>query len=814
MSGADAVTVEVVDGNELVCQASIGVPAVVADSRRAIDGSVAGACMADEKAVVWSGFDGSCGPAKDWGLLSSAVVPMSGNDGVPAVGVLTVASRRAAAFGDQERLALEMLAGIAGGFLAKAELLTVLERTGARYSALVEHLPGTAVMIFDQDLCLLFVAGPGTRLWDGIREVVAGRNLQDLVSPAELAILEPFCRAALVEPGTLDYTWEDTGLELHLAAVPIPNLDGEVDQLMVLVTDLTQTKADEAAREQAEDRYRTAFEAGPVGMSRTALTGRFEAVNEALCVLTGYTSEQLCASDFLSITHSDDIEPARHALASMVSGLTDVYRTEKRFIHADGHDIWIALSTAIVRDSDDRPLYFLSHYLDITDRKRFESQLHHLAEHDPMTGLPNRSSFKSTLNRHVATVARHGQSGALLVLDLDHFKQINDTLGHRAGDELMVSLANVLRRHVLSTDVIGRLGGDEFGVMLPYATREQAGEMAASLLDAVRSEATMLTGSNRRKVTTSIGVAMFDRTTPSGSDILVNADLAMYDAKEAGRDQYAIHETAATHPSTRARLAWVDRITDALDQDRFTLFAQPIMHLDSRKITRHELLLRMIDEGGRIISPAMFLGVAEKFGLINRIDRWVVDHAIGALAAHVDHRLSFEVNLSGVSMGDAGFLEFVEQRLAESPGVDPSQLTFEVTETAAVANLSTAREFADRLSTLGCSIRARRLRLGFRWLLLPEISAIQRSQDRRRVHSALHRQSHRSPRHRRCHHPRPGPRQDHDRRVRRRRRHTRVPGDQRGRLRPGFPRRSARSARGSPRPSHRRPGGEYRRFIA
>ena len=127
------------------------------------------------------------------------------------------------------------------------------------------------------------------------------------------------------------------------------------------------------------------------------------------------------------------------------------------------------------------------------------------------------------------------------------------------------------------------------------------------------------------------------------------------------------------------------------------------MHLASRKITRHELLLRMIDEGGRIISPAMFLGVAEKFGLINRIDRWVVDHAIGALAAHVDHRLSFEVNLSGVSMGDAGFLEFVEQRLAESPGVDPSQLTFEVTETAAVANLSTAREFADRLSTLGCS---------------------------------------------------------------------------------------------------------------
>ena len=217
-------------------------------------------------------------------------------------------------------------------------------------------------MVFDQELCLLFVAGPGTRLWDAEREVVAGRNLQRSRVASRAGDLGAVLSCRPRRAWNIGLHWADTGLELHLAAVPIPNLDGEVDQLMVLVTDVTQSKADEAAREQAEDRYRTAFEAGPVGMSRTALSGRFEAVNEALCVLTGYTAEQLCASDFLSITHSDDIEPARHALASMVSGLTDVYRTEKRFIHADGHDIWVALSTAIVRDNDDRPLYFLSHY--------------------------------------------------------------------------------------------------------------------------------------------------------------------------------------------------------------------------------------------------------------------------------------------------------------------------------------------------------------------------------------------------------------------------------------------------------------------
>ena len=156
------------------------------------------------------------------------------------------------------------------------------------------------------------------------------------------------------------------------------------------------------------------------------------------------------------------------------------------------------MSTTVVRDDGGCPLYFLSHFLDITDRKQFESELQHLADHDSLTGLANRRSFEATLARRVASGGRHRQGGALLVLDLDHFKQINETLGHLAGDELIVSLASLLRRHLRSTEVIGRLGGDEFAVMLPYATREQA-ERAASLIDAVRAESTMLGGTQRRR---------------------------------------------------------------------------------------------------------------------------------------------------------------------------------------------------------------------------------------------------------------------------------------------------------------------------
>ena len=223
------------------------------------------------------------------------------------------------------------------------------------------------------------------------------------------------------------------------------------------------------------------------------------------------------------------------------------------------------------------------------------------------------------------------------------------------------------------------------------------------MLHTVRDEVTVLAGCHARTVTTSIGIAMFDEHELTGPEVLINADLAMYDAKDAGRNCYAVHVPNTEQPTTRARLAWVDRIRHALDHERFTLFAQPIMDLRARTITRHELLLRMLDDNGDVISPATFLGVAEKFGLIGHIDRWVVDQTISTLAAHPDLDLTFEVNLSGVSIGDPELLEFIEQRLAEAPTVDPAQLTFEITETAAVANIARARAFADRLTALGCS---------------------------------------------------------------------------------------------------------------
>ena len=310
----------------------------------------------------------------------------------------------------------------------------------------------------------------------------------------------------------------------------------------------------------------------------------------------------------------------------------------------------------MLRYGADHPDRLLCQFEDVTDRKRYESQLQFMADHDQLTGLTNRRRFEAELDRHVAHVKRYGPTGALLMLDLDHFKSVNDTLGHNAGDELIVSIAGVLRQRLRTADILARLGGDEFAVLLPVADKDEAAEVARALITAIRTNTTML-GGERKKVTCSIGIATFDGPTETRSTetALIEGDLAMYDAKEAGRDGCAFFVSSEHQVSrTQTRLTWVARSERALESDRFALVAQPILDLHSGQITQHELLLRMLDDAGDLIPPAAFLNIAERFGLIARLDEWVVTHAIELLEQRPDLRL--HVNISGKSLGDPNLL--------------------------------------------------------------------------------------------------------------------------------------------------------------
>jgi diguanylate cyclase (GGDEF)-like protein/PAS domain S-box-containing protein len=541
-------------------------------------------------------------------------------------------------------------------------------------------------------------------------EQLLGARFVDLVHPDDAAGVE----AVFAEPRNGDVpltvthrmrrgdgaVWVETRLRLVRDPVTNAIVEGHAT-----VRDVGERMQSQAVLAEAEERFRSAFEEAPIGMALTSPDFRFLRVNRALCRITGYTREQLEGLPVASITHPDDLKGDWEARGAMLEGELTTYRGERRYLHASGSPVWVLINSTLVRDGEGRPLHFLSQMQDITERHRHEAELRHMADHDPLTGLLNRRSFEGELERHVAYVERYGPKGAAIVLDLDHFKTVNDTLGHSAGDELIVRVAHALRSRLRESDVLARLGGDEFAILLPEASPEEAEAVAGAVLEAVRTQTVPTATGRTRTVTASLGLALFEADHAlTGEEVLVNADLAMYDAKEAGRDQMTTY-SSAEHVEQRlqARMSWADMIRDALAEDRFVLHAQPIVDLNSGAITQYELLLRMCGGEGELIGPAAFLPVAERFDLMPSIDRWVVTNAIRMVREERrrGRELVVEVNISGASAGDPELLALIERELS-SADVDPGQIIFEITETIAVGNIPRAQHFAARLADLGC----------------------------------------------------------------------------------------------------------------
>ena len=297
---------------------------------------------------------------------------------------------------------------------------------------------------------------------------------------------------------------------------------------------------------------------------------------------------------------------------------------------------------------------------------------------------------------------RYGEGGAVLFLDLDNFKDVNDTLGHQAGDELIASVAHLLGARLRDTDVFARLGGDEFAVLLPRVGPDEAEAVADDLMQAVRKNPSPTAGRSM-PLTVSVGIAPFHADAAvTADDLLIEADLAMYNAKETGRDRL-IFASPEQQAQMENRLSWTERIRKALDEDLFVLYCQPILDLRSNEISQYELLLRMPGTGGELLLPASFLYTAERHDLIRGIDRWVVSRAIQLIAdaRRAGRELCLEVNVSGRSVADPELPGFIVEQL-KAASVDPAQLILEVTETAAIGNMDEARRFVATLADIGC----------------------------------------------------------------------------------------------------------------
>ena len=297
----------------------------------------------------------------------------------------------------------------------------------------------------------------------------------------------------------------------------------------------------------AERLFETAFSGAPTGMALVGLDGSWLRVNGALCRMLGMSEPQLRLRTFQELTHPDDLDADLDHVDALLAGRSNGYTMEKRYVAAGGEVVFALLSVSLVRDDDGRPLHFVSHVVDITERKRMEEHLRLLATHDALTGIWNRRRFEEELARQLARSLRHDESAVLLAIDLDNFKPINDDLGHEAGDQVLRAVARTIALRLRGTDCVARLGGDEFAVLLPN-TDVASGQAVADELTALIALAPIVIGDRQLSVRASIGVAPIDRTCTSVTDILARADRAMYEAKP---ERHASAVLAKSYPAAR-----------------------------------------------------------------------------------------------------------------------------------------------------------------------------------------------------------------------------------------------------------------------
>jgi diguanylate cyclase (GGDEF)-like protein len=428
--------------------------------------------------------------------------------------------------------------------------------------------------------------------------------------------------------------------------------------------------------------------------------GRFLYVSQGAERLLGCSLKDLSVADFCErYVHGSDRDWVRGFLTHPGAA----YNVDFRVTGAAHNSFWLRMISTL-EHRDEGPI-IAGLLLNVTEEKRNELRMSYMADHDPLTGLINRRRFQERLEEQIAHNDRYNNSSALLFLDLDQFKYVNDSHGHCTGDEYLRQVAYHLRQELGKSDVIGRLGGDEFGIILPNADSDKASRISEKLLKRLNSKE-FIHDNHGLAFRASIGIALFPQHGNTASALLTRADSAMYTAKGQGRNTYRTCEERLDAERMHEKVLWEERIRHALKHDRFQLYFQPIVDVHSGLIVHYESLLRMIGEQGEIIAPGAFIGVAERFGTIRDIDGWVVENAIRAQAAsaRIGKPVSLTINLSGRYFGNLGnsdeILEIIE-KATRGFGATPNMIVFEVTETAAVENFSEACRFIQALKDKG-----------------------------------------------------------------------------------------------------------------
>jgi diguanylate cyclase (GGDEF)-like protein/PAS domain S-box-containing protein len=591
-----------------------------------------------------------------------------------------------------------------------------LDRGEQRFSAIVGSSVDVIAVLAPEGR-LTYASPSAFRMLGYTESDLLGRNIAELLHPEDLQdavdglsdLADP---AAPREPRRLRIS-DSTGEFRHVEVIGSNMVDDPVIQGFVFnVRDISERIRAEADLMESEERFRSAFDAAPTGMALVAPDGKFVQVNHALCEMLGHTEEHLLACRSFDLVHPDEQAASAEILGRMDEGSVTLHRAETRLMRSDGRVMWAIHTSSAVRSAEGRFLYSTDQVMDVTEQRETAERLAHQALHDPLTGLPNRVLFLDRLGHALERTERTGLQVAVLFLDLDRFKVVNDSLGHGAGDQLLVEVAHRLRTVVRPLDTVARFGGDEFTILLEDVPDEGQATTIAERIGVSISEPFDLSDSEVF-VNTSIGIALGSGAAQSSEGLVRDADAAMYRAKEKGRARYEVFDDRV-RATVVERLSLESALHRALARGEFQLNYQPEVDLRTGKVVAVEALLRWRSQERGLLRPGQFITVAEETGLIVPIGSWALREACHQAKRWRDLQKSqivlagadplpmptVWVNLSARQLAHPGLVDSVAEALAESR-CDPGSICLEITESVLMGDAGSTIETLEALRDLG-----------------------------------------------------------------------------------------------------------------
>jgi diguanylate cyclase (GGDEF)-like protein/PAS domain S-box-containing protein len=485
-------------------------------------------------------------------------------------------------------------------------------------------------------------------------------------------------------------------------AAALTHLDRRTIELLGV---MLSSAVDRAAELEALTRFETIYRDSPIGIGVLSLDGRLVDTNASMREITGFSAEELASMSVADYTHPDHVEEMVARYRGMLRGEHDSYRAETQIYDKQGGIVWTDHALSIVREPDGKPRFAVLMAQDITRRKEAEAELvrqaelnEHQALHDALTDLPNRTLFRERIEHAIRGAERDGRPLAVLMMDLDRFKEVNDSLGHGAGDTLLQVLAERLQGVLRTVDTVARLGGDEFGLLLHDATGEDIRPVVERILEVVQDP--IVVNGLPLAIEASIGIAVYPDHGVDFDTLVQHADVAMYRAKQQTSGFAFFDEAVERHDPLRLTL--VAELRRAISNRELELFYQPKASLATGDVTSVEALLRWHHPERGLVEPDEFIPLAQQTSLMGPLTLYVVDEALRQCAAwqRQGFRLSVAVNLSARNLLDLDFPEQVRCLLVKWK-VDPALLRFEITESTMQADPARTKVVLERLSGMG-----------------------------------------------------------------------------------------------------------------